>query len=271
MKIKYLGTAAGEGCPAPFCRCEVCMEALERGGRNIRSRSQALVDDRLLIDFPPDTFMHYVTNPFPMAEVKHCLITHSHFDHLLAGELYNRAPYYAHKLDEDGPLTIYGSQPTGDAIRAGVNGKYLDFKLVSPYEPFSAGEYTVTALRANHDPKVEPYIYIISKDGKSMLYAHDTGIHMPETWEYFEKTKPYFNFVSLDCTMGDGNNTTFHMGLSCCAEFMKRLKDLGCADDNTIACTNHFSHNGHMIYDDTVEPAQKLGLLVSYDGLEIEF
>ena len=55
MKFQYLGTAAAEGWPAVFCRCEACEEAARRGGKNIRTRSQALVNDDLLLDLPPDT------------------------------------------------------------------------------------------------------------------------------------------------------------------------------------------------------------------------
>ena len=51
MKIKYLGTAAAEGVPAIFCRCEVCRKSKAAGGRNIRTRSQSIIDDRLLLDF----------------------------------------------------------------------------------------------------------------------------------------------------------------------------------------------------------------------------
>ena len=55
MKLQYFGTAAAEGWPALFCGCDACRRAREAGGRNIRTRSQALIDDKLLIDFPADT------------------------------------------------------------------------------------------------------------------------------------------------------------------------------------------------------------------------
>ena len=42
MKIKYLGTAAAEGIPSPYCTCENCRKAWERRGKDIRSRSQAV-------------------------------------------------------------------------------------------------------------------------------------------------------------------------------------------------------------------------------------
>ena len=82
MKIKYLGTAAAEGIPALFCDCENCKRARKLGGRNIRTRSQALVDDALLIDFPPDTYMHFILHNIPLSKIKSCIITHSHYDHL---------------------------------------------------------------------------------------------------------------------------------------------------------------------------------------------
>ena len=64
MKLRYLGTAAYEGIPSLFCQCELCKKARELGGKNLRSRSQALVNDDLLIDFPPDTSLHYMKYNF---------------------------------------------------------------------------------------------------------------------------------------------------------------------------------------------------------------
>ena len=61
MKIQYLGTAAAEGWPGIFCNCEMCKEALRRKGKDIRTRSQAVIDDKILIDLPPDTYLHMLT------------------------------------------------------------------------------------------------------------------------------------------------------------------------------------------------------------------
>jgi len=58
MRIKYFGTAAAEGFPGLFCSCEACERARKAGGKNIRTRSQALIDRALLIDFTTDTYMH---------------------------------------------------------------------------------------------------------------------------------------------------------------------------------------------------------------------
>ncbi|NLL16724.1 MAG: hypothetical protein GX264_05995, partial [Clostridiales bacterium] len=50
-----------------------------------------------------------------------------------------------------------------------------------------------------------------------------------------------------------------------------RLLELGCADESTIFCMHHFSHNGRLIYDELVPIAKEKGFIVSYDGLEVEF
>ena len=82
MKLKYLGTAAAEGWPALFCKCESCERARKFGGKNIRTRSQSIIDNRLLIDFGPDTYLHVLQHHMPLEDIHHVLVTHSHIDHL---------------------------------------------------------------------------------------------------------------------------------------------------------------------------------------------
>ena len=50
MKILYMGTAAYDSIPAPFCTCRVCRNALKVGGKELRSRTQTLINDDLLIE-----------------------------------------------------------------------------------------------------------------------------------------------------------------------------------------------------------------------------
>ena len=59
MKLTYHGTAAAEAFPGMFCTCDTCERARKAGGRNIRGRSQALVNDDLLIDFLLQLLFHF--------------------------------------------------------------------------------------------------------------------------------------------------------------------------------------------------------------------
>ena len=58
MKIKFYGTAAAEGFPGMFCSCETCEKARKAGGKNIRTRSQTVINNELMIDFSADTYLH---------------------------------------------------------------------------------------------------------------------------------------------------------------------------------------------------------------------
>ena len=275
MKIQYLGTAAAEGWPSMFCNCENCKKAIVAGGRNIRTRSQAVVDDRLLIDFPPDTYMHILHTGLDLTKITNCIITHNHSDHLYPEDLGMRQEGFA-DLQSKFPLTVYGTEPAGKEIQKIINLYHLDkqgrvqYKSVTPFVPFHVDGYTVTPLKADHDPLCNPVFYIISDGKKTILYAHDTGYFPDETWNYLKACKPHFDLISLDCTFGIGEGSSGHMGLAVNAEIKEQLLKLRFADEDTIFCINHFSHNGQAIYDEMVPAAQKYGILVAYDGMTIE-
>ena len=109
MKIKFLGTAAAEGFPAVFCNCEYCNKARELGGKNIRTRSQSLIDDKILIDFPNDTYSHFLTNGIKGHEIEYLFITHPHQDHLSIDDLYMRQGAFAHNMKVP-TLKIFGTK-----------------------------------------------------------------------------------------------------------------------------------------------------------------
>lgn len=276
MRLKYYGTAAAEGVPALYCDCDICKYSREKGGRNIRTRCQATVDESLLIDVCPDTLYHSHVLGLDLAKVEHLLITHNHSDHLHVATIAMRSNGY---VKQNLPmLNIYGSGPSiqliNDELRKSnvfYRGNW-SFNQISPFEKNTIGKYDVTAYNANHDLTTHPYIYEIYDGKKRLLYAHDTGDFPDETWQYLENEKPYFDLVSLDCTMGIADSTGHrHMNVNNCIEIKNRLLELGCADKNTIFVLNHFSHNGKVSYDSLLPIAEKEGFLVSYDGMEIEF
>ena len=276
MKLKYYGTAAAEGVPALYCSCDVCKYSKKNGKNNIRTRSQALIDGKLLIDMPPDTLYHFQHLGLPLNDIEHVLITHKHPDHLHPPTLNVRAKGFV--MHDIPPINIYGSMPTIDLIfdeirKSGVQKRGVwNLYEIAPFEKKAICEYKVVPYKANHAYETYPYIYEISDGDKRMLYGHDTGIFLDETWNYIEKEKPFFNLVSLDCTMGVADSSGHHhMNVDNCCETKKRLIELGCADNSTIFILNHFSHNGHISYDELLPLANERGFIVSYDGMEIEF
>ena len=76
MKIRYLGTAAAEGFPAAFCNCSSCISARKNLKKELRTRSQLLVDEDLMIDFPPDSYCHAMRFGVDLSAVRYLLVTH---------------------------------------------------------------------------------------------------------------------------------------------------------------------------------------------------
>ena len=87
MKIRYLGTAAAEGFPALFCACEKCKKARQLGGRNLRMRAHALIDDTLLLDLGPDLLASSLRFGIDLTQLQYCLVTHNHEDHFCGDNL----------------------------------------------------------------------------------------------------------------------------------------------------------------------------------------
>ena len=278
MKIQYLGTAAAEGWPALFCRCEACRQARQLGGKNIRTRSQALIDDRLLIDFPCETYAHMLLYGVDLPNIHSCLITHCHEDHFYYWDLENRSAVYAQ--DINGRLTLYGNDRMTQTLRdyaAGLGGSMqVDFQELPAYESAQIEAYTVTPVLARHNPREHCYNYIISDGRSTLFYAHDTGFPTEEVWQFLRGFT--FDLVSLDCTClmlnrRGGGHMSFRENL----EVRDRMLREGIARSDTLFVANHFSHNGAVDPEGTVwlqEEASAMmareGFRMSWDGMTVE-
>lgn len=275
MKLKYLGTAAAEGIPGMFCNCRVCRNALKIRGKEIKTRSQALLDDKLLIDFPADTYMHILNHGLDLRNIHNVIITHSHSDHFYPNDFWCRFEGIAYDIVEE-PLNIYVTEAGyNTALRQlgeDMNETRVKFHKIAPFEPFDVEDYHIIPLAADHDSSTNPVIYIIEKGGKSLLYAHDTGIFPDSTWDYLEKYNKKFELISLDCTgVAQKNLRRSHLCLNTDKEVYDRLTEIGVCDKNTIVYVNHFSHNGMLTHKELVVEAEKYGFLVTYDSLEVVF
>ena len=271
MKLTYLGTAAAEGMPAIFCNCEYCQKARELGGKNIRTRSQSIINDNLLIDLPADTYFHFLQNGIIGDKIKYLLVTHSHQDHFYINELLMRKVPFARNMRCE-KLRIYCGQGTFDKLSQEEKLSDIEFTKLNHFEEISFGDYSVIAMPARHYPGDDALIYIIKNNGKTVLYAHDTGYLYEENFEYIEKNNIVFDMVSFDCTNVSLPipDTGGHMGLENIARVIERLKGANAITPDTIKYVNHFSHNGNPLHDRITKLAKEIDCCASYDGCEVE-
>ena len=272
MKLTYLGTAAAEGFPAVFCNCEYCNEARKLGGKNIRTRSQAIINDDLLIDLPADTYSHFLNNGILGDRIKYLLVTHSHSDHFYPAELEMRQVPYAHNTRAE-RLKMFCSQGAADILNKidEIADYAVDFNALNPFDKVSMGDYIITALPARHYDGDGALFYMIEQE-KTILYAHDTGYFYDEVFLYFKNNNCRFDLVSLDCTNIDIpiSDEGSHMGIENITRVVEKLKNIGAITEETKIVINHFSHNGEPLHHKLEARVSEYGYLVSYDGMTIE-
>ncbi len=276
MKLTYYGTGAAEGIPALFCNCSICQNALANRGKEVRTRSQATVDDRLLIDLPPDTYLHVLHGGLDLRPIRSLLLTHSHSDHLYERELWCRREHIAYGIGEE-PLSVYATASVLDRVRTFLSEKMpgsgrIALCEVKPFQPFWVEGYTVTALAATHAPDAGGVIYEIEGDGRRLLYAHDTGLLPEETWVYLTGQTYRYDLLSLDCTGGllPTYPRSGHMCLAQACEVVARLRAMGRCDAASTVCLNHISHNGGATHKALAAAAAAHGFAVAYDGMKVE-
>ncbi len=278
MKIKYLGTAAAEGIPALFCQCPLCTEAKKRKGKDIRGRSGLLIDEKLMIDFPPDMFRNVVKYGIDLAKVANLIVTHTHTDHFAPADLVLRLPGgYCHFTDGEPVLHVYGNSEvlrrTEEALMTEYGKKRVDFldtHLLRAFQTVPIGGFSVTPLPAVHKPDEDAFFYLVQKGGRTLLYAHDTGIFPESVFSYLKDGGILIDILSMDCTCclkSEGKN---HMGLPDNLAVLRRLRENRNVHDKTTCIVSHFSHNGGMTHAQLENEAKKYRLTAAYDGMEVE-
>lgn len=279
MKIHFYGTGASEGVPAMFCECEHCKKMRKLGGKNLRTRTGAQINDDMLIDFSADTYAHKLYGGLDMLKIQYLLITHSHEDHLYACDLMTMKPPMAFYEKSKRELQVFGNEKSAEKIYQKSTkynrdpkeiGKYVKVNIMKPYEKRIVGEYEIMALPANHDKNEECFIYVIIQGEKTLLYGHDSAMFDEEVWKALNQYR--FDCVVLDCTMVEETGIfKEHMGLPDNIVIRERMLKEQIASERTLFIATHFTH----IYDPEHERITPIfaqnGFIAAYDGMEVVF
>lgn len=275
MKIRILGSGGGEGFPAAFCSCEHCETARKMGGKSLRTRSQAIINEDLLIDFPADTNAHCLRFGVNLGQLQNILITHSHSDHFSLELLPYRGGFGAHKLKYP-DVYFYGPanlQAICDRVgMAEAIREHIRFVALAEQTPVAIGNYEVTPIKALHSPELGSLNYIIEQEGKRVLYLVDSGYPTEETLAYLESLGKTFDLVVMDGTFGFAPAKTYlyHMGYEENKLLKKELEQRGLTNGDTKFVVTHITHNKSEYHEKVEEIFAGTGIEVAYDGFEIE-
>ena len=276
MKLKFLGTAAAEGVPAVFCNCPTCLNAKAHGGKDIRTRSQILLDDDTLFDFPMDTYMHMLRYKLDLSRVKRVLITHSHMDHCYPQEFCMRGGPFARGLTEE-RVTVFGNQTvckifvndTDREIRPEVKNS-LAVRVLRPFDQVTDGDMRIIALPASHTKGEECLVYYVERAGEGVLLLNDTGPLDKAVFERLHVMGVNVTVVALDCTYGAiRHGAGRHMGLYDIVDQCELMRAVGLVKSDTRIIATHLSHNTDLDHDGISALAAKENITVAFDGMEV--
>lgn len=270
MEILFCGTAAAEGWPALFCTCTPCQKARQRGGKEIRSRAAYMLDDRIRIDFGPDSNLHQQKYGLAYERLEHLIFTHSHDDHLFPTDIgYRRRGFSTVKPE---PLHVWGNDKVEKRITDVLGADWEKYNIVyhriAPWEPMELGAGVVACpVVASHDKTEMCVNYRIEVGGKAVLFGHDTGWYSEPSWEFLSD-KP-LDLVLFDCTYGLIDHEPNHMGGMALVRARDELAKRGALAADARCVATHFSHNGGSLHDEMEAFFTPHGFLVAYDGMRL--
>jgi phosphoribosyl 1,2-cyclic phosphodiesterase len=218
-----------------------------------------------------------------LGNVRYCLQTHSHADHLDLSHLNSRSPGYG--VVGAPRLNLYASSATwqraDQTFRRDLAGyglfddeaeRELNLKIhhVQPFEPFVVGAYRVLAIPANHAPGFGAFLYAVESHGCSMFYGTDTAELFDDAWQAFHANKLKFDLVVLDHTYGPDEPGSDHLCARQVAEHARRMRDEGLLKESGRVYATHIAHEGNPVHAELEEFARRHGYEIAYDGLVIE-
>jgi phosphoribosyl 1,2-cyclic phosphate phosphodiesterase len=283
MQFVFLGTSASEGYPNAFCACENCEAARQAGGPSLRKRSAALIDGELLIDLGPDLMAASLQHGISLANVRYCLQTHEHSDHLDPSHFSSRSPscgvvgaprlqYYAshNALRRAARILRSEEQEAGFSDPAAGERLNLTVQGVEPFQHFHVGPYQVFSVKANHALETTAMLYLIEREGRVIFYATDTSDLPEATWEALEQYGKPCDLLALDHTFGFQKRFDGHLNAEHFLEQVVRLRQIGLLTDASRVFATHIAHHSNPIHPEFVTVAAQQGYEVAYDGLVVE-
>jgi phosphoribosyl 1,2-cyclic phosphate phosphodiesterase len=224
------------------------------------------------VDFGPDTYSQIHREGRDLNLLTTLVFTHEHDDHFTPAELqYRKRMFVAGQ--QPAPLRVYGNEnvigvltdtyPEPDAIAATFE------KPLKPFVPVATADGTeILPVPAVHIPGA--LLLRISRNGKSLLYGHDSGPFADDAVDALGAAGP-LDVALFDCTYGVVERPYgLHMGVKGVVETVERLRTAGTVDSRTRLIATHISHNSGLLHDQLAEKLARHGIELAYDGMVID-
>lgn len=286
--MQFLGTAAGDAMPNPYCKCMLCEDARRDPGR-ARLRSILQLDETNLIDFGPDLCGAAVRHNADLTKIKNVFLTHSHDDHFCDSNISLMRMCVTRVND---PLELYCSETayprilrlytdfrldsTPDEAREGILDRgSVHMHMVKPYITFQAGGYDVMPVLTTHGyPEQAALNYRFKKDGRSMLYAVDTGYYLEDSLEALRDSK--LDTLIMEGTWGNATDksTLQHLSGPAFVHQLDTFFKYGIIRKDTAIYVTHINHKHSWTpeaYQKFFDESTDFNVAIAWDGMQVEF
>jgi len=248
MKIKFLGTSAGWPLPRLGCLDKICNS---KDSRDTRTRSQVLVNNKLLLDIGPDTYFHLSQKGIDPTKISHAAITHEHPDHTFGlwdlGHIYNGQK-----------IKILVHEATYKKIKQLFFYKEYDVIQIKGQTALEKSVLKVSFLPVNHT-KDSSFGILIEQNGKQFFWAPDFK-SLPESTKEILKNVDLLAMDGSELKVRTPSHQTIEEGI----KLAKNLK----------AKEVYFVHIGHRTFphDELETFVQKEGkqFHIAFDALELK-
>ena len=285
----FLGTSAAEMIPDPFCSCEVCNYARLHPEEQ-RVRSAFLADEETCIDFGPDVMYSSMRFGADFTKLKNIFITHLHSDHF---SLDNLGVINCNNPKANNLFTLHISDVAfewligqrkailelsggrNDILGCAEKG-YYSIESHKAYESFKVGSkevFTIYGFHGGEAPKEKSLNYRITENGKTLLYALDTGVYTSEALEALSGFP--VDVLIMDATFGSMkmDETCTHLDAYSFISQLESLAKIGVVTDKTRIYASHINHYNmwhQKEYQSYFDKNSPLPVTVAYDGLKID-
>lgn len=286
--MQFLGTAAADAMPGPFCECWICQEARREPAKN-RLRSLFLLDEENIIDCGPDLAAACMKWQVNLSALKNIFLTHTHEDHLCVS---NAGLLIMSRTRGGVPVDLYLSGEAYDTLmeshrllgspydhldaRKSITRGVVRLVPITLFEPFTVDGYEVFAVPTTHrigeKERAINYLFTIP-DGRTLLYACDTGLYPRESLEALEGRG--IDILIMEATFGSrlDNDTSSHLNGMAFLQQLDTFLRMGIITGCTRVYATHINHKhefNHEQYQAFFDERAPVKVVVASDGLMVE-
>ena len=255
LDILFLGTCAANFSP------RLKTDLADRFDKDARRSSSVLIDGKYLVDCGIHTADCLRLAKVDVTRITDVFITHTHYDHFMPEVVERVADLAGH------PLCLWINENANIPEIDGVTVRRMPL-----FEEQAVSEdFTVSSIRANHDPKAAPVHYVFNKNGKKMLYACDGAWLLTDSYNYLKNAS--LDVAVLDATCGDyaGDwRMAEHNSIPMIRLMLPSMKNFGIINESTVIYLSHLAPSLHKSHAETADLVRNDRLLVAYDGLHVQ-